>query len=215
MGYSQLLTYAPLAAYTQNRATVDEMPSIIRRAEEYIIARLDHDLFRVELPDTVVGDGGVIAGTPLPVDVLEVRSVMMQIGTDRWMALIRRGYETMCALHSDVPRGQPRYYAERGDRTLVAFPAPASSPLIKITVNQKPPPLSRSNQDNIITERFQELMEVAVVKEAAEFNLDQSAVALYAEKLRDILIAANNQISRWTRDESAQRPVETRNVTGK
>lgn len=214
MGYSELLTYAPLASYTQNRDTVLEMPAIIRRAEEYIIARLDHDLFKVDLPTVNIDTDGLIAGTPLPIDVLEVRSVMLEISTSRWLPLLRRSYETMSVLHSDAPRGRPRYYTERGDRALIVFPAPGNAPRVKITVNRKPAPLSPANQNNIITQRFQELMEVAVVKEAAEFNLDQSAVALYAQKLGDMLTAANGQVSRWTRDESAQRPVETRNVTG-
>jgi hypothetical protein len=215
MTYDDLLLYAPLALIARNRDTVAEMPNIVRRAQGYLVPRLDHDLFRMMLPSAPIGADGVVDQTGFPAKILEIRSVAVQVSPGSWLPLIRRSEEMLIALHSDNPRGQPRFYAVTASGDIQTFPAlGVAGKLARVTANVTPPELSPTVQTNIISEEFPELFEFAATMEAAVFNIDPATTELYKGRVTETLQVSNSQISRRTRDESAQRTVETRNITG-
>lgn len=215
MTYDELIAYAPLALIMRNRDTVAQMPDIVRRAQNYLVARLDHDLFRTTIPNAQIGADGVIDQTGFPGEILEIRSISVQVSPGTWLPLIRRSEEMLIALHSDSPRGQPRYYAVTAAKTIQTFPAlGVAGKLARITANIAPPTLSQITQMNIISQEFPELFEFATAMEAAVFNIDAATTQLYQGRVSETLQVANAQISRRTRDESAQRAVETRNIQG-
>lgn len=214
MTYDELLTYAPLALFARNRDTVVQMPQIVRQAQDYLVKRVDHDFFKTDLPLTAVDDDGRIYASGPPAGLLEYRSVVVEPLPGRKVTLTRRSQEMLDALYNDGRRGQPRYYAMMADKSLQVYPSPPQEMGARVSANIEPPTLGPDVQINILTIEFPELMQLATTHEAAVFNLDQGSTVTYAGRLSEALTAANRQISRRTRDESAQRPVETRNVTG-
>jgi hypothetical protein len=212
--YADLLTYAPLALIAQNRDTVAEMPNIVRRAQGYLVQRLDHDLFRTDLAILPVAETGIVDTISVPGTLLEVRQVLIETATDRWMPILRRSDEMLQMLFTDTLRGPARFYSFTAAGALKVYPAPGRVTRARVTANVAPPVLSDTVQTNIILEQFPELMELAVTMEAAVFNLDPASTGIYQGRVGEHLQTANAQISRRTRDESAQRTVETRNITG-
>ncbi len=215
MTYDELIAYAPLALIMRNRDTVAEMPNIVRRAQGYLVARLDHDLFRTTVPAAPIGADGIIDDSAFPGSLLEIRSISVQVSPGAWLPLLRRSEEMLIALHSDNPRGQPRFYAVTAAGTIQTYPAIGTAGTsARVTANVAPPALSPTVQTNIISEQFPELFEFATAMEAAVFNVDGVTTQLYQGRVAETLQVANAQISRRTRDESAQRAVETRNIQG-
>jgi hypothetical protein len=215
MTYDELIAYAPLALIMRNRDTVAEMPNIVRRAQGYLVSRLDHDLFRAQVPSAQIGADGIIDQTSFPGQVLEIRSISVQVSPGSWLPLLRRSEEMLIALHTDNPRGQPRYYTVTADGDIQTFPSlGVAGKLARVTANVAPPVLSPTVQTNIIIEQFPELFEFATAMEAAVFNVDAATTQLYQGRIQETLPVANAQISRRARDESGQRTVETRNITG-
>jgi hypothetical protein len=215
MTYDDLIAYAPLALIMRNRDTVAQMPEIVRRAQSYLVSRLDHDLFRTMIPNATIGADGIIDQTAFPGQVLEIRSISVQVSPGSWLPLLRRSEEMLIALHSDNPRGQPRFYAVTAASDIQTFPAlGVAGKLARVTANVAPPVLAPTVQTNIISEQFPELFEFATAMEAAVFNVDAATTQLYQSRASETLQVANAQISRRTRDESAQRAVETRNIQG-
>jgi len=214
MTYDELIAYAPLALVARNRDTVTEMPGIVRRAQSYLVQRLDHDLFRMTLPAVPVNEDGLCDTSTFPAELLEIRSVSFEVSPRSWLPLLRRSEEMLVALHSDAPRGQPRYYAVTASGEMRLFPAPGRAITIRVTANVAPPVLGPTVQTNIISLQFPTLFEFAAAREAAVFNIDPATTQLYEGRVQEMLQTANAQISRRTRDENAQRAVETRNIQG-
>jgi hypothetical protein len=211
--YNDIIQYAPLASYLQNRDTVLEMPNIVRRAQEYVTRRLDHDFFRQWLGPTTSNAEGIVALSVAPEDLLEVRSVSIAKGSRR-LPVLPRDYDMLVALYHDTPRGWPCHWAYNPDREIQLFPAPGRNVDVFVSANVREPTLAPGQQENRITQIYPDLMEQAVVMHVALFNLDQTAVQMYSAQVQDLLTTINSEISRQRRDETAQRPVETRNVTG-
>lgn len=215
MTYDDLIAYAPLATISRNRDTVAEMPNIVRRAQNYLVARLDHDLFRTLLPAIPIGADGVLDPTDIPGTLLEVRSVQVEVSPGSWLPLLRRSEEMLVALHSDNPRGRPRFYSVTASGDIQTYPTIGETGMTaRVTANVSPPVLAPDEQTNIISNQFPELFEFAATMEAAIFNIDPATTELYRGRVDETLLVANRQISRRTRDENAQRAVETRNITG-
>lgn len=212
--YDQIIAYAPLATFTSNRDTVTEMPDIVRRAQDYVVGRLDHHLFRDVLLDTTFDASGDLDDSFFPEDILEIRSIAAEVRTGKFLPLRPRQQEVLEALFIMTPVGDPRYYAELTSGGWRAYPAPGREIAARVSVNIEPDVLSPTNQTNIISTKFPELMEFAVMREAAIFNLDQNLVALYTSETKEALTIANAQISRRKRDEVSQRPRDTSNITG-
>ena len=215
MTYDELIEFGPLATISRNRDTVDEMEKIVRRAQNYLVARLDHDLFRLKLPAVAIGADGILDPTDFPGELLEIRSIAVEVSPGAYLPLLRRSEEMLIALYSEAPRGRPRYYAVTAAGDIQTYPVIGEAgTTARVTANVAPAILSPTIQTNIISEQFPELFEFAVAMEVAVFNIDPATTELYRGRVTETLPVANAQISRRTRDESAQRSTETRNITG-
>lgn len=213
--YDEIIAYAPLASYLSNRDTAAQMPTLVAQAQEHIVERMDHDFFREAGAPATISAAGEISGASLePERFLELRSVSAEIYPGRFMPLTKRLYETMLAVYFDDPTGIPVHYSKASDGGYRVFPAPGREVSALVSVNVAPLTLSPDNQINAIATRFPSLFRAAVAREVALFNMDPAASELHSAKFQEHLDGANAQISRWARDESAQRPVDTRNVIG-
>jgi hypothetical protein len=211
--YDNIIAYAPLAAFLQNRDTATQMPDIVRRAQTYVTRRLDHDFFRQSLPATTADAAGLVT---YPIDestILEVRSVSIGIGSRR-LPIPPRDYDMLVSLYHDAPRGQPRHWAYNPGNQIQLFPAPGRVLDVFLSANVMEPVLAPGQQENRLSVEYPEIMEQAVALHVALFNLDPTATQMYSEQVGELLMTANSEISRQRRDETAQRPMETRNVTG-
>lgn len=213
--YAEIIAYAPLATYLSNRETTTEMPNIVRRAQEYITQRLDHDFFRASLSNTTAAAStGIVDQSGWTETIMEVRSLSVEVRAGRFVPVRKRDINMLEALYIDAPVGTPMHYAEDADGQIIIFPAPSVAKAVKVTANVKEPTLSSTVGSNKISLEYPHLFEVAVAREVAIFNIDPTAAEIYTTQLQDLLTSANTQISRERRDEVSQRPTETRNVTG-
>lgn len=214
MGYDEIIAFAPLALYAQNRDLAAQLPGMVARAQKYIVSGLDHDAFMTELAPTTIDADGVLDETGFPAALLELRSVSIEIGAGRYMPLRPRDYEMLTALFSDRPHGRPKFYAQDPAGGHRVFPAPGRVIPARVRANVEPDPLAPGTQENAISLRFPRLLQLATTREAAVFMLDAQMVELYETETGNALRAANAQVGRRTRDEASQRPVDTRNVQG-
>lgn len=212
--YNEIIAYAPLATFSSNRATVSEMPSIVRRAQNYITARLDHEFFRDVPVSTTVDAAGDVDDGAFPATMLEIRSISAEVRTGKFLPLRPRQQEVLEAIYIDGSKGSPRHYTKTSSGGWKVYPAPGRTMNVKVTINVAPNLLTAGNQTNEISLDFPELFEFAVMREAAIFNADQNLVSLYTQETNDALTAANAQIARRKRDEVSQRPRDTTNITG-
>jgi hypothetical protein len=214
MSYDDIIRFAPLAIYAQNRDLTEEMPGIVRRAQKYVVSRLDHDAFMTDLGDHPVAITGIVDESLLPVELLEVRSIAIKLPNGNYLPLLPRNLEMLTMLYADGRRGWPRYYAQDPAGGHRVFPPPSLATPARIRGNVEPPVLSPDQPTNLISDEFPLLLQLAATREAAVFMADAAMQALYEGEAGDALAAANAQVGRRTRDEAAQRPTDTRNAQG-
>lgn len=210
--YDEIIAYAPIATFLQNRDTADNIEDIVRRAQSWVVERIDHDLFEEVLAPTTISTTGLIDTSGYD-RILEYRSVSAKV-RNTFLPLQKRNATMLLALYTDNPRGQPRHYAEEGDGVLTAYPAPFTAIEARVTANVEPPLLAPGQQTNRLTEKVPQIIEQAVAMHVAMFNLDGPATTLYSNQLTELLTSGSMQVSRRTRDEATERRRESRNVTG-
>jgi hypothetical protein len=213
MTYDELLRKTPIWAYAQNRELVDEMPGIVKGAQELLEQRLDHDIFRTTLPSVDVGTDGILALQPGT--VFEIRAVRIEHASGTgYYPLRSRDIETCHALYGNHEQGLPHYWAYVDNDTIEVFPKPWAQMSVVTVVNAKPPTLGPTQQTNVISTDHPRPFEKAVLMQIGVFMLDDSLIQKYLNELNDAVTEANAQIVRRRRDETSQRPRETRNLTG-
>lgn len=214
--YAELIAYAPIALYAQNRDLALALPDIVARAQRSVVRRLDHDAFRDELVTTADQDGDVDTAPFLALGdaMMELRSVFARRPTEtRWRPLFRRNWDMLETLYGSAGSGFPRHYAERDDGWQV-YPRPGQTISIRASFNMEPPVLSPTAPENVLSTRFFEVMQAATVRECAVYMLDANAIQLYGQEVEAQTTAANAQIARRRRDETGMRGVETTNAGG-
>jgi hypothetical protein len=209
--YDDMLEQVPVAAFARNNDLIAEMPNAIRRAETYVVDRLDHDAFRMPPQDVTFGTDGAAT---LPDNVLELRAVRIRFRSSGWTPLLPRHEETLHALFAGQPPGNPRFYAQPAHGTVQIFARPSTATAGQLVYNAKPAELGPTVQTNLLTDDWEAVMRAAVLREAALFMNDQKLIPIYQAELADLLTAANMAVARRRRDETAERPRETANVRG-
>jgi len=214
MDYAELIRIGSQNNYSDARDLIEEMPRLVELAQGHVVDRIDHDAFETELPAVTLGVTGQIdkatefAGT----DILELRGVHVDPGRG-FIPIIPRDYDMLVALYSDGRTGTPRHYADR-NATIDVYPRPFREMSLKVTANVKPAVLSEGAPTNVLTDEFPIVMEMAVNRQVAIFMMDPANKEMFEGQLADQLMAANTRIGRAKRNETAQRPVDTSNVTG-
>lgn len=215
--YDELIRRVPRWLYAQNRDLVNEMPNVVLQAHEQIVNLLDHDLFRTLIDDVDVGTDGILDLSANDPPVFEIRAIRWKWRNDgdAYMPLMRRDLEMLTQLYANNRPGRPRYYAEYSGLLIQKlFPVPREAIKVQVTANVEPPPLSPTQQTNIISERAFRVMEKATMRQAAIYMRDWPGAAEYEKDMTTAIGEANAQIQRRRRDETEQRPVEAANVSG-
>lgn len=213
--YDQLVQETPLGLYAQNRDIVAEMPRLIAKAEDRIFELIDHDLFQ-----TVLTGKTLLAGDPeidLTSDgVREVRAIRLAYrGDNQWTSLLRRDLEFLTMLYTVNRPGRPLYYAEYSAIDILrVFPVPREDYQLEVTANVFPERLGPTNQTNILSQRFPQVYEQAVLLRGAIFMKSPKDVATFTDGLNEAVLAANTSIARRRRDQTGTRETETANMAG-
>ena len=214
--FDDLVREIPITLLAQNRTLADEMRTVIRRAEDEIILRLDHDAFRTILPNPVLlapGDNTLDVGT-LGFDVLEVRSLRLNYQGIP-VILERRGIERMEAIYPSFEQGVPRFYAEDAAPLLFrVFPWPDAVYSVAVHANVGPQRLGPGQQTNLLTRRFPRLMEMAALRQGATFMRNPADENRYAQLFDLALAEANSALERRRRDEGGVKVRTTANIAG-
>lgn len=226
ISYTELVRSIPIWLYSENStALLADLPRIIADAEDMLVQRLDHDLFRSTVTGKTVGEDVIdLNGADDVVDlgnetprILEVRSIRIgyRMGTES-PPLERREIEYLSMLYSRNSPGRPRYYAEDGSPLrLRVFPYPREQYDLLIAANVVPTPLSGSNNTNILTEEYPRAVKFACLYQAALMMKNWEDAGRYEQEMMQALPEANAQTARRRRDETAIRPQETTNAMGR
>jgi hypothetical protein len=213
--YNELIAYAPLATYAGNRDMITELPNMVRRAQEFIVLRLDHDLFASTTVATTIAADGTLNMGGLSSRFLEMRSVYAQGRGGNYFPLLQRTEDMLATLYPFDRPGVPVYYARLTPGTYRVYPRPTAVTVARYRANIAPLTLSPSVQSNILSTKFPNLMELALLVEVARFNLDRGQGEIYMSDLMSELEAANAAVTRTTRDETGTRPRDPRNAMGR
>lgn len=217
MTYDDLIAAIPIALQAQNRALLDadELQRVVRRAEDEIIERIDHDAFRARLSPWQVGPAtDTIDLAQEARRVLEVRAVQL-VTPDGIYPLERREVERLNALYLGAQSGQPRYYAEDDTPLLLrVFPQPDMVYAVNISANIEPERLSPTVQQSVLTRAHARLLEMMVFKHGAHFMRNQTDEQRYGMLADAALMEINAQFARRRRDETGVKSAQTANRVG-
>jgi len=217
VSYDELLRAVPIWMYAQNKSLVDEMPNIIRQAQEQLMLLLDHDLFQTIITGKTVSDlTPVIDLTANSPRIMEIRAVRLDYRREgTFTPLFRRNLEYLTMLYADAKPGRPLYWAEYGDINKVkVFPLPRESYTLEITANVQPLPLAPGTQTNKITTEFPRAMEKATLRQACLFMKNEKDAATYEKEMNGAVDEANAALGRRRRDDTGQRPIDPANAKG-
>jgi hypothetical protein len=195
--YDSLLNGTPVVLNAQNRTLPDDMPSIIRRAEDEILERLDRDALRVTLGTAyTVGPGNPTFDlNPEPQRVLEVRAVTAS-ANGQHITLTPRDVEYLRQLFAGM-QGTPRHYAEDDSPSVYrVFPEPDQIVQLRVTANVEPLRLAPTNQTTLLTVNHPRLVEMAVFKQAAIFMRNPADESRYGGLFEAALLAENSRFER-------------------
>ena len=217
MTYDDLIAAVPVALQAQNRALLDadELQRIVRRAEDEIIERIDHDAFRARLTPRQVGLGDDTLDLQTEDRrVLEVRAVQIETPEGIY-PLERREVERLNALYLGAWEGQPRYYAEDDTPLLLrVFPKPDMTYTVRVSANIEPERLSIGTQQSVLTRAHARLLEMMTFKHGAHFMRNQTDEQRYGMLADAALMEINAQYARRRRDETGVKSAQTANRVG-
>lgn len=223
--YDELVFRGPVWSYAQNTTLVQEMERIVETAQEQVIQRVDHDLFRDQLVKVVASPGTLVDLTTFTPEVFEVRALLVPypdpstLSSDGYFQpLRRRDINYLWMMYGNVrrPARRPLYYGETEERLKYqVFPRPAGSVVYRCAVNRRPPLLSPTQQLNVMSTECPRVLERAVLRECAIFMKDAEGVQRYTTELNDAVKEINSQIERRRRDETGTRPIEAANTAGR
>lgn len=214
MNYEELCTHAPVWLNSESNAELRRiMPQAVRRAENRLIEELPQDVFKAEI-------SGVAAALEPILDFRaqaprEIRSVTLFIDGQS-VVLSLRALDFLRALYPDLSQaGVPEFYAEDGAQFRYRlFPLPEVDTLYAAEIIRRPPPLGPGNITNVLTERFGNLLEQAVLRQAAMFLKNPSLFAMHDGEYGDELALGGANVERTKRDATEQRPIDSSNRAG-
>ncbi len=217
MTYDDLIAAIPSTLMAQNRtlAEPDELQRVVRRAEDEIIERIDHDAFRARLDGHIVDPANhVIDLSQEARRVLEVRALQLVI-PDGVYPLERREVERLNALYFGGSMGMPRYYAEDDDPLLLRiFPRPDTTYSVNVSANIEPERLAPAVPQSVLTRTYPRLLEMMALKHGAHFMRNMGDEQRYGALADAALMEANAQLARRRRDETGVTSAQTANRVG-
>lgn len=87
----------------------------------------------------------------------------------------------------------PKYYADDTETTWLLAPTPNGSYIVEISYEALPTPLSTTNQTNIISQKYSDLLFYASMSNMCEWMKDVERKAEWEEKLREALASVNRE----------------------
>lgn len=216
MTYNDLLESVPNWMYAQNRSLAVQMPDIVVKAQRKLFNIIDHDFFRTKITGLTIPLSGTLDLIDQQPPIMEIRAIRLKHRKDdEWTPLFRRDHEAMSMLYAESRPGRPRYYAEgSGPLELQVFPTPDRAYPIEVTCNQECPLLSPTTQQNLLTDRAEQALTFATLRFAAVYMKNDADVQRYDAELMQAVGELNAGYGRRTRDDTAERPRDTKNATG-
>lgn len=212
MTYDSLVAEIPVSIMGTNTALLANMGLVIRRAEDEIIERIDHDAFKTVLPPVIVDPD-----TPT-FDLFTVNPVVLEVGSVRAsfsgldVPLERREANRMIATFPGGDTGTPRFYAEEDyPLRFRVFPTPDTTYELTVRVNQAPTRLAPELQESVLTRLYPRLLENGVLKYAAQFQRNTADEQRYGAAFDAALGEINARLARRRRDDTGVPASDTAN----
>lgn len=219
MNYTQLAAQVPGILMAENSELTDatNFQTIVNQAHDEVVNLLDHEAFQSTISNVAITAAATIDLTVYTPPVAEIRAVRIRVSAGSTFPtydLKKRALETLSALYPTSAAGSPRFYAEYEPLKARVFPPPATTVYAEIDVNREPAVVTAASPTNLFTTSFPVVFDNAVLRRAAVFMKDWEAVDRYQAELTAAVAAANAEIGRHRRDETAERPRRTENVQG-
>jgi hypothetical protein len=185
------MTYDDLIQIVQDEAidieasfTSDNIELLVQRAQLRIQRDVDLNATRAEETWPLTAGQHLVA---LPQNVITIRGVRVESGD--WLlekdTTFLRDYWPDASQTAETPK----YYAWRNDQDLEVAPTPANDVDLEVEYTERIPLLSPSQQTNWISEYVPDLMQAAMLVEAAKWSKDQEQLQTYMQEYRATLQA--------------------------
>lgn len=103
---------------------------------------------------------------------------------------------------STTELGIPKYYADDTETVWLLAPTPNGSYIVEISYEALPTPLSTTNETNIISQKYPDLLFYAAMSNMCEWMKDVERKAEWEEKLREALASVNREGERNRMDDN-------------
>lgn len=178
MNYQQLLDLIEDEIIDVDKTFFDHIELLMERAHLRIQHDLDLNANRIEEVMSAAG-----AEVFVPTDLILVRGIRLKDGDyllEKDTSFLRSYWPNPLLI------GTPKYYAWKDDQTILLAPTPASAD-IEVSYTVRLPVLSTIQTTNWLSEYAPDLLQVALMLEAAAWTKDMELVALYNERYASTL----------------------------
>lgn len=161
--------------------TQEHIDLLLQRAQLRIERDLDLNAQRSEVTVTAASGAPLVS---LPSETVLVRSVRLKDGDflDNKDVTYLRDYWP-----DPSETGTPKFYAWKDDEDLLVAPTPDSDTDLELEITERIPVLSEQQDTNWISENMPDVMQLAVMIEAAHWSKDNEQMSAYMERYNQTL----------------------------
>lgn len=173
MTYDQLIALVTDEIIDVDSTFFDNIDLLMERAHLRIQHDLDLNANRVE--ETFNANDSTVF---MPAELILVRSIRLKNGE----FLLEKDTSFLKDYWPDASQtGTPKYYGWQDDQTILLAPTPASEE-IEVQYTVRVPVLSTEQKTNWLSEYAPDLLQIALLLEAAVWTKDPEMIALYNER---------------------------------
>jgi hypothetical protein len=179
---------------------IDYIPTAIQIAENRLYRVIDHDFSKLSTSLTTV-DG--VNTLTKPDDFRVNKNLYITVSDERKRLVMKSESFLVDYWPNAATKSEPKYYANRDDSTWVVAPTPNAAYPVTIEYEAQPVLLSDSNQTNIYTDKYPDLLLYASLSAAAEWMRDFDMKQEWESKLAEAIQSTNIEGVRERRDDNA------------
>ena len=197
------LLVAAVIAATEDDSTefADYLPTAINMAEDRMFRELELNYSVVSNSLSCTTSDQLIAK---PTGLRVTNGIFITVSNEK-IPLIKRG-DTFCTDYwtNSATTGVPKYYTERDDDNWRVVPTPASNYALEVHYEAQPDYLvSGSNETNIYTDKYPDLLFYATMVNMCEWMKDTERKSEWENRYADAVNSVNGESLRNSKEDNA------------
>lgn len=208
--YTDLLTIAQQLAEDTSTEFVAYLPTALSLAEDRLYRLIDIDLSKEGTKTTANNVKDIDKFT----DHRVTHNIFMEYEGNR-VRLVNKTEDFVKDYWPSTTQTEvPKYYADKDAYTWIIAPTPNGAYNLIVEYEAQPVYLSDSEQTNILTERYSDLLTYALMSNVSEWMKDDERKGIWEEKLQEALASTNNEGVRQRHDDNTNvnNPIGGRNT---